>query len=109
MVGAAYRHLKRTAEAIEMLEAVHLHTQQMGLALDEVMILYQLTRAHIDADDWVRAEEITQHLLDIATVSSLKEFIIRGQWVHSLIDIFYERYDAAINILNSAQEFGGRY
>ena len=36
MLGTAYRHLKRTAEAIEVLETVHLHTQQMGLALDEV-------------------------------------------------------------------------
>jgi tetratricopeptide (TPR) repeat protein len=103
MLGSAYRHLKRTAEAITALEAVHTDTQKMGLALDEVMILYQLARAHIDAGAWQQVEKVTQRLLSLAQASSLKEFIVRGQWMQSLVEIYQQRYDAAVNTLNKAQ------
>ena len=35
----------------------------------------------------VRAEEMTEHLLGMATVSNLKEFIIRGQ-----LGALFDRY-----------------
>ncbi len=103
MLGTAYRHMKQTTEAIQELEAVYSDAQKMGLALDEVMLLYQLSRAYIDVDDWQKVDDYSSQLVRLATASSLKEFIVRGRWLQSLVNIDTEQYEAAIETLNEAQ------
>lgn len=111
-LGTAYRHLKRSKEAIDMLEAIYGNARKMGLALDEAIILYQLARAYIDIDAWGKAAETTQRLVALATQSSLKEFITRAQWMQSLVEIHHKRYDYALEILiaasNLAEEIDSR-
>jgi class 3 adenylate cyclase/tetratricopeptide (TPR) repeat protein len=104
MLGAAYRHLNRLDEAIQELQDVQAVAQRMGLGLDEVMILYQLARAYIDANQWDEAEKTTKRLLSLATASDMKEFVARGQWLESIIDIRHQRYNAALEILLQASE-----
>jgi class 3 adenylate cyclase len=112
MLGSANRHFKQTEKAIHELESVQLQAKKMGLALDEAMILYQLARAHVDAAQWDEVEKFTRQLLTLAHTSSLREFIARGQWIQSLVDIYHERYDAAIDTLieasNLAEETDSR-
>ncbi|MBN1994278.1 MAG: tetratricopeptide repeat protein [Anaerolineae bacterium] len=104
MLGAAYRHVQRLDEAIQELEGVRAVARRMGLALDEVMILYQLTRAYIEANQWDQATETTRNLLVLASASDMKEFLIRGQWLQSIIDIRHQRYNPALEILLKASE-----
>ncbi len=102
MLGTAYRHLGRLEEAVKELENVHEVAQTMGFAPDEVMILYQLVRAYVDTSQWDKVEVSLQRLLALAIASDMKEFIIRGQWLQSLVDIHDERYEDALNILVQA-------
>jgi tetratricopeptide (TPR) repeat protein len=104
MLGAAYRHVQRLDEAIQELEGIQAVAHRMGLALDEVMILYQLTRAYIDANQWDSAIVTTEHLLKLAAASDMKEFSIRGQWLQSITHIRHKRYDAALEILIQASD-----
>ncbi|MBN1221271.1 MAG: tetratricopeptide repeat protein [Anaerolineae bacterium] len=104
MLGAAYRHTQRLDEAIQELEGVQAVAHRMGLALDEVMILYQLARAYIDANQWELATKTTERLLRLAAASDMKEFTVRGQWLQSIINIRYQRYDAALKILLDASD-----
>lgn len=102
MLGTAYRHLGRLEEAVRELAGVHAVAQGMGFAPDEVMILYQLVRAYIDTDQWDNALNALQRLSDLALASSMKEFIIRAQWLQSLANIHQKRYDDALNALIQA-------
>ncbi|MEM7343691.1 MAG: adenylate/guanylate cyclase domain-containing protein [Chloroflexota bacterium] len=104
MVGAAYRHLKQPEKAISELANAYEATQEMGVALDEVLVLYQQVRAHIDLRNWDQAEKTNTQLLELAVASDMKEFIARGQWLQSLIDINNNDYDKALNILIDASE-----
>ena len=73
-------------------------------AIDEVMVLYQLARAYIDANQWEQATIATQKMLILATACEMPEFIVRGQWLQSVIDIRHERYNEALDILLQASE-----
>ena len=50
--------------------------------------------------------------MELATASEMKEFIARGQWLQSQLEIQHNRYDAALEVLvqasNLAQEIDGR-
>ena len=112
MLGTAYRHLKRSDEAIPLLTTVYEDAGRMGLTVDKIMLLYQLARAYIDTDRWPQVAEMTRQLLTLATASGLQEYIVRGQWLQSLVDIYYERYNAALDVLieasNLAEEIDSR-
>jgi class 3 adenylate cyclase/tetratricopeptide (TPR) repeat protein len=102
MVGAAHRHLKQTDEAIKILKQVHTTAQQMGFAPDEVMILYQLIRAYIKENAWDIITPLVARLLAMAKASEMQEYVIRGQWLKSLLDIHREQYEDALNTLIEA-------
>ena len=102
MLGTAHRHLGRLAEAVAELENVHEVAQSMVFAPDEVMILYQLVRAYIDTDQWAKAETSLARLLGLARASEMKEFIVRGQWLESLLHIHQQQYEEALNVLIQA-------
>ncbi len=102
ILGAAYRHLDRLEEAVKELENVHATAQGMGFAPDEIMILYQLIRAYMDTDQWDKAQENLQTMLALAVASEMKEFVVRAQWLQSLLDIHEQRYEDALNILIQA-------
>ncbi len=102
MLGTAYRHLERLDQAVNELESVHAVAKSMGFAPDEVMILYQLVRAYMDTDQWDKAEEKLKRMIDLATASSMKEFLIRAGWLQSLVDIYHKRYEDALNQLIQA-------
>jgi tetratricopeptide (TPR) repeat protein len=104
MLGAAYRHVQRLDEAIHELEGVLAVAQRMGLALDEVMILYQLARAYIDANQWGEAAETVNRLVSLAVASDMREFSVRGQWLQSIIDIHRQRYNEALELLLQASD-----
>jgi tetratricopeptide (TPR) repeat protein len=104
MLGAAYRHVQRLDEAIHELEGVLAVAQRMGLALDEVMILYQLARAYIDANQWGEAAETVERLVSLAVASDMREFSVRGQWLQSIIDIHRQRYNEALELLLQASD-----
>ena len=112
MLGTAYRHMKRPEEAIQQLDRAMVDIQHLGLALDKAMILYQLSRGYIDADQWDNAAEMTESLIGLAAASGLQEFIVRGKWVRSLIEIHAEQYDSALETLieasNLAEEIDSR-
>jgi hypothetical protein len=76
----------------------------MGFVPDEVMILYQLVRAYMDTHQWDQAEQNLRRLSSLATASDMREFVARAQWLQSLIDIHYKRYDAALEMLVAASE-----
>ena len=102
VLGAAYRHLGRLEEALRELESVHAVAQGMGFAPDEVMILYQLIRAYIDTGQWAKAAQSLDRMLALATASEMKEFIIRAQWLQSLLNIHFVRHEDALNALIQA-------
>ncbi len=112
MLGTAYRHLKRLDEALHVLQDVHEVAHSMGYAIDEVMVLYQLIRACIDAQAWDKAHAHIKRLLDLAVASDMKEFLIRGWWLKSLIAIHHQQYEAALEYLleaaNLAEETDSR-
>ncbi len=104
ILGAAYRHLNRLEDAVNELESVHAVAQGMGFVPDEVMILYQLVRTYMDADQWDKVEPSLQRLSDLATASEMKEFMARAQWLQSLLEIHHQRYEAALEMLIKASE-----
>jgi len=112
ILGTAYRHLGRLEEAVEELESVHAVANDMSFTSDEIMILYQLSRAYMDTGSWDKAEESVQNLLNLATASKMKEFIVRGQWLRSNLQTHQQQYDAALNTLvqasNLAEEIDAR-
>ncbi len=108
MLGAAHRHVQQLDLAIQELENTGQTAHQMGLALDKVMIMYQLARAYIDANQWEQAGETTQQLLLLAPACDMPEFTVRGQWLQSIIDIRHERYNEALEILLQASETAER-
>lgn len=112
MLGTAYRHLGRLEESVRVLEEVQAVAQGMGSAPDEVMILYQLVRAYMDTGQYDTATDSLRRLLNLARASEMKEFLIRGQWLQSLLDIQDQRYEDALNVLvqasNLAEETNSR-
>ncbi|MDX1520345.1 MAG: AAA family ATPase, partial [Anaerolineae bacterium] len=104
MIGSANRHLGQTEQAITVLDRVLNEAKTMGLALDEAMILYQLSRALIDANRWDKAAAATAQLLDLSSKSGLKEFVVRGQWVQSLIDTHHKQFEDGLETLIAASE-----
>jgi class 3 adenylate cyclase len=102
VLGTACRHLSRIAEATQEFESVLAMAQKMGFVVDTVMILYQLTRAYIDSNAWEQAEQCAQRLLQLATTSDMKEYVTRGQWLQSLIEIYHQRYNTALTLLIDA-------
>jgi tetratricopeptide (TPR) repeat protein len=104
MLGAAYRHMQQLDEAIHQLESASNTAHNLGLALDEVMVLYQLARAYIDANRWDEATKTTRCLLSLAEACEMPEFIVRGQWIQSVIEIRHEKYNEALDILLQASE-----
>jgi len=104
MLGTTYRHMQRLDDAIEELESARDTAHKLGLAIDEVMVLYQLARAYVDANQWEQAATTTQNLLALAGACEMPEFIVRGQWIQSVIDIRHERYNEALDILLQASE-----
>jgi tetratricopeptide (TPR) repeat protein len=104
ILGTAYRHLDQLEEAVRELESVHAVAQGMEFVPDEVMILYQLVRAYMDTQAWDKAEESLRRLSALAQASDMKEFTARAQWLQSLLDIHYKRYDAALEVLIAASD-----
>ncbi len=102
ILGAAYRHLGRLKEAIKELRAVHKVAHDMGFAPDEVSILYQLTRAYIDDNQWGKAEKSLKHLSDLAIASEMKEFQARALWLASQLETHLQQFDAAQKALVQA-------
>jgi hypothetical protein len=84
----------------------------MGFTPDEVMILYQLTRAYIDREQWDKAEKSLQDLLALARASEMMEFVTRGLWLQSKLETHREEHDAALDSLvqasDLAEEIHGR-
>jgi len=112
ILGTAYRHLNRLDEAVSELENVRDAAHSMGFTADEVMILYQLTRAYIDIEAWDKTEETLNELLVLASASEMKEFLIRGKWLKSIVKTHQQQYDSALELLvqasNLAQEVDSR-
>ncbi len=104
MLGTAYRHIKRSREAAEILADILPTAHNLGLKVDETMILYQLSRAYVDQNQWDQAESSAEQLLTLARSCHLREFVIRGLWVRSLAHIGHQRYDAALDVLIDASE-----
>lgn len=104
MLGTAYRHLKRSEEAIDILNQVQKTAHKFGLAIDEVLILYQLARGYVDSNQLDKATETTERLITLTRASDIKEFTIRGLWVRSLIYINREQYDTALETLIEASD-----
>lgn len=112
VLGTAYRHLGRLEEAAKTLENVRDEAHSMGFTADEVMILYQLTRAYIDFDHWDDAEKNLQKLVELAGANGMREFITRGQWLQSILKTHAQQYEVALDLLvqasNIAQEIDSR-
>jgi len=104
MVGAAHRHLKQSEQAIKALAEVRLTAQKMGFATDEVMILYQLVRAYIKENAWDTLPPLVTRLVAMAKAGEMQEYIIRGQWLKSLLDIHHKQYEDALNTLIEASD-----
>jgi hypothetical protein len=66
----------------------------------------------MDTGQYDKAADSVHRLLSLARASEMKEFLIRGQWIQSLIDIQYQRYEDALNVLvhasNLAEETNSR-
>jgi hypothetical protein len=104
ILGTAYRHLDRLGEAVNELESVHAVARGMGFVPDEVMILYQLVRVYMDTDQWEKVEPGLQRLTALATASEMQEFMIRAQWLQSLVEIHRQQYETALEVLVKASE-----
>jgi predicted ATPase/class 3 adenylate cyclase len=104
ILGAAYRHLNRLKEAVKTLENVHTEAQTMGFTADQVMILYQLTRAYIDTNQTEKAKKSVQGLLSLAKASEMHEFVARGGWLLSILETKAQRYEAALEALIQASD-----
>jgi tetratricopeptide (TPR) repeat protein len=104
VLGTAYRHLGRLAEAVQELESVHTVASDMGFVADEVMILYQLTRAYIDNGQWEEAEESLTTLQQLAQRTEMREFMARGYWLKSLLETHRQRYEVALDALVGASD-----
>ncbi|NEP85044.1 MAG: tetratricopeptide repeat protein, partial [Okeania sp. SIO3B3] len=85
MLGTAYRHMHRTNEAIAELEQAEQTTRAMGLATDEVLVLYQLIRSYIQAEVWDKAETSYQRLVALVNASEMREYIVRTYWIQSML------------------------
>jgi len=103
-LGAAYRHLNMIAEAISELENLYTVSKKMGFAIDSVMILYQLIRAYINAKQLDQAKTVLAELVFLAELNNIQEFIIRAQWLCSLIEVQEKQYDAALQTLIHASQ-----
>jgi class 3 adenylate cyclase len=104
ILGTAYRHLNRLEEAIKTLEDVHTGARDMGFTVDEVMILYQLTRAYIDMNEWTKTEQSLQTLISLARANEMHEFVVRGQWLQSISETHHGQYEAALDSLVHASD-----
>ncbi|MCK6630473.1 MAG: tetratricopeptide repeat protein [Anaerolineae bacterium] len=104
ILGTAYRHLDQLEAAVQELESVHKMAQSMDFVPDEVMTLYQLVRAYMDTHQWAKAEASLSRLSTLAQASDMKEFMVRAQWLQSLLDIHHKRYAAALDALISASD-----
>lgn len=102
ILGTAYRHLDRLNESVIELENVQINAHNMGFTSDEVMILYQLVRAYIDTQAWDEAQSRLNDLLNLATVSEMKEFVARGLWLQGMIETHHQQFDTAIETLSQA-------
>ncbi|HMQ51802.1 MAG TPA: adenylate/guanylate cyclase domain-containing protein [Anaerolineae bacterium] len=108
VLGTAYRHLNRLNEAVTELENVQINAHNMDFVADEVMILYQLTRAYIDTAAWDKAEAGLQNLLRLAQTSRMGEFEARGLWLQAVLDSHYQRHDVALTTLAQAADMAQR-
>lgn len=104
ILGTAYRHLDQLEAAVQELETVHKMAQSMDFVPDEVMALYQLVRAYMDTHQWAKAETSLGRLSTLAQASDMKEFMVRAQWLQSLLDIHHKHYAAALDALISASD-----
>ncbi|GAB4410593.1 MAG: adenylate/guanylate cyclase domain-containing protein [Anaerolineae bacterium] len=104
ILGTAYRHLDQLEAAVQELESVHKMAQSMDFVPDEVMTLYQLVRAYMDTHQWAKAEASLGRLSTLAQASDMKEFMVRAQWLQSLLDIHHKRYGAALDALINASD-----
>jgi class 3 adenylate cyclase/predicted ATPase len=104
ILGTAYRHLDRLDEAVVELESVYARASEMRYVPDEVMALYQLVRAYMDLHQWAKVEPTLQRLTMLAQASDMREFMVRSQWLQSLVEIHHQRYDAALDILIKASD-----
>lgn len=104
ILGTAYRHLNRLPEAVVALEGAHAVAQGMRFVPDEIMILYQLVRAYMDTHQWNQVEPTLQRLSALAMASEMREFMVRAQWLQSLLEIHHQRYEAALELLLQASE-----
>lgn len=113
ILGTAFRHVGRLDESLKELETVRFSARDMGFTPDEVVALYQLTRAYIDANHFERAAQSLHNLLELAKASEMKEFIARGRWLEAQIAVQdQQQYDAALDALvqasSLAQEIDSR-
>ncbi len=103
-LGAAYRHLGMLDKATTELENLYSVSKKMGFAIDAVMILYHLTRTYISAKECDKAKKILKELIFLAELNNIQEFIIRAQWLQSLLDTHDHRYEEGLNTLIQASE-----
>ncbi len=104
VLGAAYRHLDRLDEAVTELEAMQRVARDMGFTPDVVSILYQLTRAYLDAGQWDKAQTALDQLLDLARASEMKEFLARGWWLTAQLETHHQHFEAALEALVQASK-----
>jgi tetratricopeptide (TPR) repeat protein len=112
ILGASYLHSGRWQEAVEELESVFESACDMGFTPDAVIILHQLTRAYLDTTQFEKAERSLEQMLELANASEMREFIARGLWLQSQLELQKERHDAALEALvlapTVAQEIDSR-
>lgn len=104
VLGAAYRHAGRLAEAVTELEGVHRVAREMGFAPDEINILYQLTRAYLESGHWAKARVTLNQLLDLARASEMKEYLVRGWWLTAQLETQHQHFEAALEALAQATQ-----
>ncbi len=112
ILGAAQRHLGQLKEAVDTLESVYQVAHNMSFTPDEVIILYQLSRAYIDSQKWDEADQSLIRLESLAKASDMREFIARCNWLRSIVAAHQQDFDTALSALadaaNLAEEIDGR-
>jgi len=96
LLGQNYLKEKKYDMAIESLE------KAISINNSDRVVLYNLASAYLQKEDYTRASSIAEKILNLTEVESDKKaeaYIILG-----MADIYEEKYDEAIEVLNKAIE-----